>query len=139
MKYILTLSMVMLICVSSIAQHNRQDRKKLESLRIAYITDELDLSSEEAQIFWPVFNEFEKKRTELRKSKNMLLGDSSKNSSDIVTEYLAIEEEEHILNENYITQMREVISDEKIITLISSEKRFRERLIKRLNSKRRDR
>lgn len=131
--------MVMLICVSSIAQHNRQDRKKLESLRIAYITDELDLSSEEAQIFWPVFNEFEKKRTELRKSKNMLLGDSSKNSSDIVTEYLAIEEEEHILNENYITQMREVISDEKIITLISSEKRFRERLIKRLNSKRRDR
>lgn len=139
MKYILTLSMVMLICVSSIAQHNRQDRKKLESLRIAYITDELDLSSEEAQIFWPVFNEFEKKRTELRKSKNMLLGDSSKNSSDIVTEYLAIEEEEHLLNENYITQMREVISDEKIITLISSEKRFRERLIKRLNSKRRDR
>ena len=48
-----------MICVTTMAQ--RHDRKKIESLRIAYLTEELDLSTAEAKDFWPVFNEFENK------------------------------------------------------------------------------
>mgnify|MGYP000149153671 CR=1 FL=1 len=36
-------------------QH-REDRKKIETQKIAYITDRLDLSVEEAEKFWPVYN-----------------------------------------------------------------------------------
>ena len=35
-----------------------EKRKKIESQKIAYITKALDLSSEEAQVFWPVYNNF---------------------------------------------------------------------------------
>ena len=35
-----------------------QKRKKIEIQKIAFITKALDLSSEEAQVFWPVYNNF---------------------------------------------------------------------------------
>ena len=124
MKYFFIPVFTLLFSISLLAQ---QDRKKIESLRIAYITDELDLTTEEAQKFWPVFNDFEKNKIELRQSKNGLMASSSKSSSDKLTEYLAIEESEYVLLEKYITELRAIISDEKIILLLSSEKRFKER------------
>lgn len=39
----------------------RKDERKLEAQRIAYITNKLDLSSEESIKFWPVYNEYSKK------------------------------------------------------------------------------
>jgi DNA polymerase elongation subunit (family B) len=47
-------------------------REKLEAQRIAYITNKLDLSSEESIKFWPVYNEYSKKRLEIRKENREL-------------------------------------------------------------------
>jgi predicted O-linked N-acetylglucosamine transferase (SPINDLY family) len=48
-------------------QQFEQQREKIESQRIAFITQELDLTPAEAQAFWPVYNEYDKKRHELNK------------------------------------------------------------------------
>ena len=36
-------------------------KEKMEAMRVGFITQKLDLTSEEAQKFWPVYNEFQKK------------------------------------------------------------------------------
>lgn len=137
MKYILTSLLVIMMCATLLAQ--RQDRKKIESLRIAYLTEELDLSATEAQNFWPVFNEFEKKRNELRKSRNDLMIAPNIGAAEKLSDIIEIEQEEYVQLKEYISRMQEVLSDDKIIVLLAFEKKFRERLIKRLNNKRNDR
>ena len=46
-----------------------QDRshKKIESAKIAFITNELELTTEESAAFWPLYNEYEKKKNALNK------------------------------------------------------------------------
>ena len=50
----------------------RQDDKKreeIESYKIAYLTQKLELSAEEAKIFWPIYNDYQKEQSELRKER----------------------------------------------------------------------
>ena len=37
----------------------RPDKEKIKSLKIAYITERLNLKSSEAQAFWPIYNAHE--------------------------------------------------------------------------------
>ena len=64
------LALVLVLALSSavFAQPNnmQEKKKKMEAMRVAHITEDLDLSVEEAQVFWPVFNEREKKIDALR-------------------------------------------------------------------------
>ena len=41
--------------------------EKMESMRVAFLTNKLDLTTDESTRFWPVYNEFARKRMELRK------------------------------------------------------------------------
>jgi septal ring factor EnvC (AmiA/AmiB activator) len=43
--------------------------EKVEQLKIAYFTKELNLTTQEAEKFWPVYNEMEKKIKALRKER----------------------------------------------------------------------
>src|SRR6266550_635710 len=50
-----------LLCMSTcgLAQdHNPKDAGRLEAYKIAYLTNKLKLSSEEAQKFWPIYNKY---------------------------------------------------------------------------------
>lgn len=53
---------------------NAQDRgnrnEEIESYKIAYLTQKLDLSSGEAKIFWPIYNDWQKELTALRSERN---------------------------------------------------------------------
>ena len=46
--------------------HNQKDAGRLEAYKIAYLTNKLKLSSEEAQKFWPIYNKY---ITEIRQVK----------------------------------------------------------------------
>jgi len=53
---------------------NAQDRgnrnEEIESYKIAYLTQKLDLSSGEAKIFWPIYNDWQKELSALRSERN---------------------------------------------------------------------
>ena len=80
------------LCIMSIihAQDPREDkmqnrermREKIEAQRIAYITSKLDLNADESVKFWPVYNEYTKKRMELRKSRRDLRDQEEMNEQD---------------------------------------------------------
>jgi len=43
---------------------------EIEAFRISYLTQKMDLSEDEAKVFWPIFNEFQKEQTALNKERN---------------------------------------------------------------------
>ena len=45
--------------------------EKMESMRVAFLTNKLDLTTDESTRFWPVYNEYSRKRMELRKEQIM--------------------------------------------------------------------
>ena len=113
----------------------QKDREKIESLRIAHITSELDLSSEKSQVFWPIFNTYDDSKHSLRNEKRAILK-GSEQRADAIDELIRIEGAQYLLFKQYIADLRDVLSDDQILSLISAEKKFKERLIKRLHSDR---
>ena len=58
-----------LLSISNIqAQHKPGGwQERMQSEKIAFFTAELNLSPEEAQVFWPVYNKLEAEKKELNK------------------------------------------------------------------------
>jgi len=65
------LYVVLLVLASSLtfAQGNQEKREKVKALKVAFLTEKLALTSEEAQKFWPIYNAFEEKQFEIRLQK----------------------------------------------------------------------
>jgi hypothetical protein len=106
------------------AQDDKDKRdEKIQALKIAFITQKLELSSDEAQKFWPVYNKYE---TEIRQvyKENKAGGD-------------AIENEEKVLNvkKKYRTEFIKVIGQPKTTILFNSEREFRGVLMRHLKDK----
>ncbi|MEO6329528.1 MAG: hypothetical protein ABIO55_11370 [Ginsengibacter sp.] len=94
--------------------------EKIQALKIAFITQKLELTSEEAQKFWPVYGQYE---NELR----AVLGDNS----DV------IDNEERILNirKKYRPEFSKILGQSRMNKLFASEKEFRGILIQRLKNR----
>lgn len=103
---------------------NKEDRgEKIQALKIAFITQKLELTSDEAQKFWPVYNRYE---TDIRQ----VIRDN-KTGGD------AIDNEEKVLNvkKRYRSEFIKVIGQPKTNTLFNSEREFRGVLMRQLKGK----
>ncbi|MBP8725688.1 MAG: hypothetical protein KBF37_00405 [Saprospiraceae bacterium] len=119
--------------------------EKMESMRVAFMTNELDLNSEESARFWPLYNEYSKKRMELRK--DLLLSKrenrreklSEEESERLVEEQLALQQQELELKKNYYDRFRAILPAQKLARLEPSEKAFNQEVLKRLRERRENR
>lgn len=94
---------------------------KVQALKIAFITQKLELTTPEAQKFWPVYNEYEDDVKKLRRSNN---GD-------------VIERDEKLLNirKKYKVQFEKIIGAERTNKLYIIEGEYRNLLIKQLKNR----
>jgi Spy/CpxP family protein refolding chaperone len=51
------------------AELQGEKKENIEAMKIAFITNKLELSPEEAQKFWPVYNQYNEKLKDLRKKR----------------------------------------------------------------------
>lgn len=117
------LPILFLICTLSAFSQERdgKDGGRIEALKIAYLTKKLNLSPEEAQRFWPVYNNY---ANELRTARR-------NNASEIETE-------EKILNirKKYNKEFSNALGSEKVNILFRSEKEFGNYVQKELSERR---
>ena len=92
---------------------NINDRKKIQAMEVAYITKELDLSPQEAEKFWPVFNKY-------REDVKGVLTD--KNISD------QLEKQQRVLDlrKKYRTDFTRILTQDRANRVFSSEDQFRQ-------------
>ncbi len=122
----------------SMAQDGRlQDR--IEAQRIAFITEQLQLTPEEAQQFWPVYNEYRDKEIALNKEKIPTRGMALMNdqeAADHLDKILDIEQQVLTAKIDYTNQLKRVLSPRKILKLYAAERQFKERLLRIMNQRR---
>lgn len=136
--------LALFIGIGAIAQPKdfKEKKEKLDAMRVAFITDELELTPEEAQVFWPVFNERNKKIEDLRREmmETMLkLKNQGKSLDDLTDAELEKMMEMRFANEKEIAKLNETYHDRIVATiglrktakLYMSEMHFQRKLIER--------
>jgi len=133
------LVIIIFLFVSTISFGQRnQDWEKINTLKVAFITEKLSLSSKEAQEFWPVYNEYQEKRNTLRKKSHHQIKSkikdadslSEKESEKLLALHMQIEEEEEVLDNDFLKKVSKVISAKKTLLLLRSEEEFKRQLMK---------
>lgn len=124
------------LSLSLIAQDHSGRYEQIEAIKVAFITSKVDLNTEEAQKFWPVYNNYQKelmtlmtRRREDRKKANI-------DPNDKINADLAYESHMLELKKKYKKLYLKVIPAEKVLLLYQAERDFREHLIKQLNHRR---
>ncbi|PRX54358.1 hypothetical protein [Flagellimonas meridianipacifica] len=133
-KYIIVL---FLIFQAAGIYAQRPVRDKIKTLKVAFITERLSLSSEEAQTFWPIYNKHEKQLETIRrkerlqlKSKIGLVEDLTQaESSSLLGEFLDIQDQKHKAEQAYIRDLKNVLPAKKILLLLKAEEDFKKRLL----------
>ena len=114
-------------------------REQIQNAKIAFYTSEIQLTPEEAQAFWPVYNaywaEINKAHRQTREYLSQLAEMDKAGKSDMATiskvldQYVASYENEGDIYQKYYTKFLAVLSPQKVAKLYLAEERFRERMI----------
>lgn len=121
---------------------NGEWREKMRAEKIAFLTAEMDLTPEEAQAFWPVYNraEAEKKaafESMFRKLKTLKealdAGKPDRVVSELLEDYVEACNESGEIDEDYLEKYETVIPASKVAKLYLGEEKFRRQQIKSLH------
>jgi len=135
-KHITTLlsTLVLLILANGIHAQNKMEKRKekMEALKIAYITEELDLSQEEWQIFWPLYNEYNKEKPHEKFDALKLKYENQTNSAeDILNELIKIESEELARKHAYMADLKSKLGADVVLKMNHLEQKFKHRLLRK--------
>lgn len=139
----LTILCLTLLSISLQAQNNAEERnEKIKAYRVAMFTEILNLSPEEAQGFWPLYNEYLDKRESLQRELKMnrqIDGMNDNEVEDYVKKYFELRSREIDLEKELSQKLRKVLPLRKIAKIPIAEREFRESLVKRLQEARQKR
>lgn len=134
-----------LLMLTGVYSQRRPGMEKIKTLKVAFITERLDLSSKEAQAFWPIYNEHEenmqaiksKERREIRAKLFDFDNMSEGEAASLLKQTIALEKEKYEMNVAFLARMSDVISAKKTFLLIKAEEDFKKRLLKEIQQRRR--
>jgi hypothetical protein len=124
-------------------QGNGQQRTRIDAQKVAFITDQLQLTPEEAQKFWPVYNQFNSQKEDLNKD-YMHVNQKFRNNSDAMTDKDATElADSYIkhaqrvvdLQKEFHGKLKDVLPPKKLLKLYNVERDFQRLLLQRLGER----
>jgi hypothetical protein len=138
-KGIIVLLALTILTITKGAAQN-QGREKLEAYRIAFFTQRLNLTPQEAEKFWPVYNEFQNKRNAIQTDRMMLnrnvnqneLNMSEKEMTEAGDKLISLQLQEANLAMEYHKRFREILTPAKVIRLYQAENLYRIQLLNEL-------
>ena len=116
--------LILLVTFNSFSQGFKGRKDKVKALKIAYITEELNLTTEEAQRFWPIYNAFDDKQADLRHEKMRAILDrfepgsveklSEKEANLLLAQMETIEESLFALRKKFIKDLQGILPAKKM-------------------------
>jgi hypothetical protein len=145
--YLLSLLLFTLFALPAFCQEKEQsepDWQRIEAARVAHISQRLALSPEQAQAFWPVYNQYTTKREALREEEHTIKRTKPAASEELseaealrqINLLLSIRSQEVKLDELYLNkELPKILSAKQTLLLIQAEHEFRRMLLRQLKEK----
>lgn len=146
-----TMLLILLLCVGFVAQAQKpskeERREKMEAMKTAYITEKLELSSKEAEVFWPLYRKMQEERKQLGKARktppphNATKGEhkgpnfDEMNDDEInrfIENRFSTQQKKLDLDKKYFNEFKEVLPIKKVAKLLGAEKSFRREVLQKL-------
>jgi hypothetical protein len=126
-----------------LAQDNRSVQERTEHLKaqkIAFLTEKINLSSADAQAFWPVYNHYSSKKDSLSierwNERNQLMKNydrlSDKDKEKSIDRQIQLKLEEERLEFHFHQKFKNILTIDQVIKLYDAEHEFRMRLIRQI-------
>ena len=133
-----------MVCMGFSANASIADdwKEKLMAEKIAFLTLEVGLTPEEAQAFWPVYNQVEKEKDEamfnvIRTYKEMNKAIEEKKSANeisaLLDKYLEAQKKVNEVENSIAAKYKAVLPLEKVAKLYVAEEKFRRLQIRKLH------
>jgi hypothetical protein len=124
-------------------QNQNPNLDKLNAYKIAFFTRRLNLTSGEAEKFWPVYNEFQNKRIVIQTERQSLnrnvnqnmLNMSEKEMTETGDRLISLQIQEASLAQEYHKKFREILSPAKVLRLYQAENQYRMQLLNELEKR----
>ncbi|MBR9846642.1 MAG: sensor of ECF-type sigma factor [Algicola sp.] len=141
MKKIIIALLFITFTSSAFAQRGER-QERIKALKVALITEKLELTEAEAQKFWPIYNAHEKEMEMLRingreKRRNINIETISESEAKTaLQDLLAFEKEQHELRADLVESLLTAIPAKKIILLKVVEEQFKKSMLEELKKRR---
>jgi hypothetical protein len=126
------------IAISTWAQPATK-RDKIDALRVSFINSKVSLTTQESQVFWPLYNEYNDKADNLKKSfrqqfvKNVdFSAFTEKEAEAYLMAELTLKQKEYELSKEYYEKLKRVLPAKKLVLIRRAEDDFRKELIKNI-------
>lgn len=143
---ILFLLSLMILSALTVKAQN-QNRERLNAYRIAFFTQKLDLSPREAEKFWPVYNDYQERKTQIQAERVKLTrlfnqtgaSMSDRELTELGDKYIGLEVTEASLSMEFYKMMKEILPPTKIFKYYQAENQYKLLLLNELQDRRQER
>lgn len=123
------------------------NREKLQSYKIAFFTKKLNLTPQEAEKFWPVYNWYEDMRGKIQAERQEINRNFNQNELNMtdrdLTEagdrLIALQSREASLAQDFHNKIKGILSPVKVMRLYQAENQYRLLLLNELQQRKQDR
>lgn len=123
-----------------------QKKEKVEAMKIGFITQQMNLTPEEAQKFWPVYNQMNNEIENLRKERQLSrenVKDNFETMTDpefekLINDELASRQKEFDIQKKYVAQFKAVVSIKKVAQFYRAEEQFKRKLLEKIQEKKQE-
>ena len=150
MKKVISMFCALVVLAAGLSAQNNNEgrrnrgngwRERLRAEKVAFLTNEIDLTESEAQVFWPIYNQLQKEQREVFEAtmqaframkKGVDEGKTGKEMEKLVRDYMEAQEKSEGLETRYLTKLLKALPAEKVARYYVAEEDFRYRQIGRL-------
>jgi len=145
MKKVFTAIIVLLIVSAfEVKAQGQEDLDKLTAYKIAFFTQKLNLSSAEAEKFWPVYNDYSARKSKIQLERVALMRYAMQNEANLSEQELSTTADklaqsfadEANLTVTFNAEIKKILPPAKMIKLFQSENQYKQQLLRELNQRR---
>lgn len=114
-------------------------RDKIEAMRASFISQRVNFTTQEAQAFWPLYNEYQDKIVLARKAFRQLYNKNTdynfttdKEAEAYLNAEINLKQKEFDYYKSYLEKFKKIIPVKKIALLLKAEEEFKKELIKNI-------
>lgn len=142
--YILLSAMILSLTTVSAQNPNLE---RLNAYKIAFFTKRLNLTPQEAEKFWPVYNEFQAKKIHVQQERALIVRTVNVNGStmsekelvDLGDKWVDLEVKEAQLSQEFHGKIKSILPPMKIVRLYQAENQYKLQLLNELQDRRQGR
>lgn len=147
-KTIIVFLLLIVISIPGFSQPGKGKGKKerieeITSRRIAFITERVSLTPDEARVFWPLYNEYNQRRDDLMNEQHLFSGEkknvvemSRNEASQFAEREISRLEESAAIKREFHENLKQILSIEKIARLYEAERDFNRMIFREVRQRR---